>query len=115
MYALRNRVQLIGNLGGDPEIRTFDGGKKKASFSMATSESYRNAQGEKITETQWHNVVAWGKLAETAEKVLSKGKEIVIEGKLINRSYTDKEGQKKYVTEVVANDLMLLGKKGAEQ
>ncbi|GAB4093376.1 single-stranded DNA-binding protein [Flaviaesturariibacter terrae] len=115
MYALRNRVQLIGNLGQDPEIRTFDGGKKKASFSMATSESYRNAQGEKITETQWHNIVAWGKLAETAEKVLVKGKEIVIEGKLINRSYTDKEGQKKYVTEVVASELLLLGKKGAEQ
>ncbi|TCZ70502.1 single-stranded DNA-binding protein [Flaviaesturariibacter aridisoli] len=111
MYALSNRVQLIGNLGQDPEIRTYEGGKKKASFSMATNESYRNAQGESVKETQWHNVVAWGKLADTVEKHLAKGREVVIEGRLNNRSYTDKEGQKKYVTEVVANEVLLLGKK----
>ncbi|RYY39777.1 MAG: single-stranded DNA-binding protein [Chitinophagaceae bacterium] len=111
MYALSNRVQLIGNLGQDPEIRTLDGGKKKASFSMATHESYRNAQGEQVKETQWHNVVAWGKLAETVEKNLAKGKEVVVEGRLNSRSYTDKEGQKKYVTEVVVNELLLLAKK----
>ncbi|RYY86023.1 MAG: single-stranded DNA-binding protein [Chitinophagaceae bacterium] len=113
MYALNNRVQLIGHLGQDPEIRTFDGGKKKASFSMATNETYRNAQGEQVKETQWHNVVAWGKYAETVEKVLAKGKEVVIEGRLNSRSYTDKEGQKKYITEVVISEMLLLGKKEA--
>lgn len=113
MYALKNRVQLIGNLGQDPEIRTFEGGKKKASFSMATNENYRNAQGVQVKETQWHNVVAWGKIADKVEKSLSKGKEVVVEGRLHSRSYTDKEGQKKYVTEVVVNELLLLGKKEA--
>jgi single-strand DNA-binding protein len=115
MYALRNKVQLIGNLGKNPEIRTFDGGRKKATFSMATSESYRNANGEKITETQWHNVVAWGKVAEVAERLLTKGKEVAVEGKLVSRAYTDKEGQKKFITEVVISELMILNPKGAEQ
>ncbi len=109
MYALRNKVQLIGNLGAAPEIKELDGGKKMARFTMATNESYKNNQGERVTETQWHNVVAWGKVAEIAEKYLSKGKEIAIEGKLIHRSYNDKEGNKKYVSEVQANELLLLG------
>jgi single-strand DNA-binding protein len=94
MYALKNKVQLIGNLGNAPEVKTFDSGKKMARFSVATSESYRNAKGEKVTETQWHNLVAWGKVADIAEKFLTKGKEVAIEGKLINRSYEDKEGKK---------------------
>lgn len=111
MYALRNKVQLIGNLGNAPEIRKTETGKKLARFSVATNESYRNAQGEKITETQWHNLVAWGKLAEIVEKYLNKGSEVVIEGKLINRSYTDKEGNKKYVTEVEVSELLMLGGK----
>ena len=111
MYALRNKVQLIGNLGNAPEIRKTETGKKLARFSVATNESYRNAQGEKITETQWHNLVAWGKLAEIVEKYLNKGSEVVIEGKLINRSYTDKEGNKKYVTEVEVSELLMLGSK----
>lgn len=82
-----------------------------ARFSMATNETYRNAKGEKVTETQWHNVVAWGKVAELAEKYLAKGSEVAIEGKLINRSYTDKEGVKKYITEVQLKELLLLGDK----
>jgi len=114
MYALKNKVQLIGNLGGKPEIKEMESGKKLAQFSLATSESYRNAKGEKITETQWHRVVAWGKVAEIVEKFLDKGKEVAIEGKLVNRSYTDKEGNKKYITEVQASELLLLGAKAAQ-
>jgi single-strand DNA-binding protein len=111
MYALKNKVQLIGNLGNAPEVKTFDGGKKVATFSIATSESYRNAKGEKITDTQWHRVVAWGKVAEIAEKYLVKGREVAVEGKLVNRNYTDKEGVKKYVTEVQVNEILLMGEK----
>lgn len=109
MYALRNKVQLIGHLGNKPEIRTLDGGKKWTRFSMATNESYRNAQGAKVTDTQWHNLVAWGKVAEIIEKYVDKGSELAIEGKLVNRSYVDKEGVKKYVTEVQVSELLLLG------
>ncbi|MBY0477461.1 MAG: single-stranded DNA-binding protein [Chitinophagaceae bacterium] len=111
MYALKNKVQLIGNLGNAPEVKTLDGGKKMARFSLATNETYRNAKGEKITETQWHNMIAWGKVAEIAEKYLTKGKEVVVEGKLVNRNYTDKEGNKKYITEVQVNELLLLSEK----
>src|SRR5687768_11294443 len=107
MFALRNKVQLIGNMGQKPEIKSTEKGRKRAQFSVATHESYRNAQGEKVTETQWHRVVAWGKVAEIAEKYLDKGREVVIEGKLVNRSYNDKEGNKKYITEVLVNDLVL--------
>jgi single-strand DNA-binding protein len=113
MYALKNKVQLIGNLGNAPEVKTIENGKKMARFSVATNESYRNASGEKVTETTWHNLVAWGKVAEIAEKYLIKGSEIAIEGKLINRSYTDKEGNKKYITEVQVNELLMLGSKAA--
>ena len=111
MYALKNKVQLIGNLGNAPEVRTLDGGKKMARFSVATNESYRNAKGEKIIETQWHSLVAWGKVAEIVEKYLVKGKEVMIEGKLINRSYNDKEGNKKFITEVQVNEILMLGEK----
>ncbi len=111
MYALKNKVQLIGNLGNAPEVKTTESGKKLARFSVATNESYRNAKGEKVTETTWHNLVAWGKVADIAEKYLTKGKEIAIEGKLINRSYTDKDGNKKYITEVQVNELLMLGDK----
>lgn len=109
MYALRNKVQLIGHLGGVPEVKDFESGKKMVKFTMATNETYKNAQGERVTETQWHNVVAWGKVAEIAERYLNKGKEIAIEGKLIHRSYNDKEGVKRYASEVQANELLLLG------
>ena len=114
MYALKNKVQLIGNLGNNPEIKTLDGGKKMARFSIATNESYRNAKGEKVTETQWHNLVAWGKVAEIAEKYLNKGSEVAIEGKLTNRSYNDKEGNKKYITEVQVNEVLMLGEKASK-
>jgi single-strand DNA-binding protein len=114
MYALKNKVQLIGNLGNAPEIKTTEGGKKLARFSMATNESYRNAQGEKITETQWHNLIAWGKVADIAEKFLVKGSEVAIEGKLINRNYTDKDGIKKYITEVQVNEVLMLGEKASK-
>lgn len=111
MYALRNRVQLIGNLGAKPEVKNTENGKKLAQFRLATSETYRNAKGEKVTETQWHRIVIWGKLAEVAEKYLDKGREVVIEGKLVSRSYNDKGGNKKYITEVQASDLLMLGSK----
>ena len=111
MYALKNKVQLIGNLGNAPEVKSTESGKKLARFSIATNETYRNAKGEKVKETTWHNAVAWGKVAELAEKYLTKGKEVAVEGKLINRSYTDKDGNKKYVTEVEVNELLMLGGK----
>jgi single-strand DNA-binding protein len=114
MYALKNKVQLIGNLGNTPEIKTTESGKKLVRFSMATNESYRNAKGDKVTETQWHSIVAWGKVAEIAEKYLVKGAEVAIEGKLVNRSYSDKEGTKKYITEVQANELLMLGEKSSK-
>jgi single-strand DNA-binding protein len=116
MNTLRNKVQLIGNLGQNPEIRTFDNGKAMARFSLATTDSYRDAAGKKITETQWHNLVAWGNLAKTVEKYLIKGSEVAIEGKLTHRVYDDKDGKKHYFTEVVMNDLVMLrGKNAAEE
>jgi single-strand DNA-binding protein len=111
MNALKNKVQLIGNLGGSPEIKTLDGGKKMARFSIATNESYRNAKGEKVVETQWHNLIAWGKVAEIAEKYLTKGKEVVVEGKLITRNYNDKQGAKKSITEIEVHELLMMGVK----
>lgn len=111
MYALKNKVQLIGHLGTNPEIKTLEGGRKLARFSLATNENYRNTKGERVTETQWHNIVAWGKVAEIAEKYLKKGSEIAIEGKLINRNYNDKDGNKKYFTEVQVNEVLMIGEK----
>lgn len=111
MNAMKNKVQLIGNLGQEPDVKTIGEDRKVAHLSVATNENYRNAKGEKVTETQWHNIVAWGKLAELAEKYLHKGTEVVIEGKLINRNYTDKQGVKRYVTEIQANELLILTKK----
>lgn len=111
MSTLRNKVQLIGHVGNDPEIKTFDGGKKLAKLNVATNESYKNEKGEKVEETQWHSLIAWGKTADIIEKYVVKGKEIAIEGKLTHRSYEDKTGEKRYVTEVVIDELMLLGSK----
>jgi len=112
MKAIKNKVQLIGNLGADPEMKSLDSGRKMARFSLATHESYKNSEGERITETFWHQIVVWGPLAEIAEKYLRKGSEIMVEGRLVSRSYTDKEGVKKYFTEVQANELLMLDKKG---
>lgn len=111
MNALRNRVQLIGNLGANPEVKNFDKGKKLAKFSLATNESFKNAQGELIKETQWHNLVAWGKTAEIVEKLLKKGSEIAVEGKLISRNYTDKDGAKRYITEIEVSEFLILSKR----
>jgi len=101
MNTLRNKVQLIGNLGKDPEIINLESGKTLAKFAIATNESYKNSKGEKVTDTQWHNIVAWGKTAEIVEKYVGKGKEVAIEGKLTTRSWEDKDGIKRYITEVV--------------
>jgi single-strand DNA-binding protein len=109
MKTLRNKVNLIGNLGVNPEVRTLDSGTKHARVTIATNDSYKNAKGEKVTETQWHNLVAWGKTAELFEKYTKAGTKIAVEGKLVNRQYTDKSGQKKYITEVLVNEIMLLG------
>ncbi|MHB9148141.1 MAG: single-stranded DNA-binding protein [Candidatus Amoebophilus sp.] len=109
-----NRVILLGNLGKDPEIRHLENGRARASFTLATNEFYKNKEGEKVTSTEWHNVVLWSPLAEIAEKYLTKGKQVYIEGKLTNRSYTDKDGQAKYITEVVGQNLVLLGSKESE-
>ena len=114
MYALKNKVQLIGNLGQNPEIKTLDGGKKLARFNIATNESYRNASGEKIIETQWHNLVAFGKLAEIVEKYMIKGSEVAVEGKLTYRTHNDKEGNKRYFTEIQINELLMLGEKSSK-
>lgn len=114
MYTLRNKVQLIGNLGRDPEIKKIDSGKKLAKFSVATNEVYTNSKGEKVKETQWHNIIAWGKVADVAEKYLNKGSEVALEGKLVTKDYLDKEGNKKYFTEIQINELLMLGGKSEE-
>ena len=109
MNTLKNRVQLIGHVGNDPEVKTFEGGKV-ANLNIATNENYTNAKGEKVEHTEWHRLTAWGKTAEIIEKFVTKGKEIAIEGKLSTRSYDDKEGNKRYITEVIISDVLLLGK-----
>ena len=110
MTSLKNSVRLIGNLGNDPEIHTFESGKKNANFSMATNEVYYNNEDEKVEDTQWHNIVVWGKKVEVVEKYLKKGSEIALEGKLINRSY-EKDGQTKYITEISMNEMFMMGRK----
>lgn len=107
MKDLKNKVQLIGHLGGDPEVKQLENGKKMARFSLATNQMYYDQKGEKVEDTQWHNVVAWGKDAERVEKFLAKGSYVTLEGRLVYRSYEDKQGQKRIITEIVLNDLML--------
>ncbi len=111
MTNLKNSVRLIGHLGQTPEVKTIPNGRKVANFSLATNDSYKDASGQKVSETMWHNLIAWGKQAEFAEKYLQKGTEIVIEGKLTNRNYLDKSGVKKYVTEILVNDFQMMGSK----
>ena len=111
MNAMKNRVQLIGNLGATPEVRNLNSGKKVAQFSMATSETYKNSAGERVQDTQWHQVVAWNKLAEVVENYLDRGRRVAVEGKLVYRSYEDKNGVKRYVTEIIASDILMLDKK----
>jgi len=111
MNTLRNQVQLIGNLGNDPEIKSFESGKKQAKLKIATNESYTDADGKKVENTEWHTVIFWGKPVEIIEKYLQKGKEVAISGKLTYRDYEDKDGVKRYITEIVGNELVLLGNK----
>ena len=108
MSNLKNKVQLIGNVGAKPEILTMESGKKLAKFSLATNESWKDEKGEKVTNTHWHNLVAWNGTAEIIEKYVGKGKEIAIDGKLTSSSYEDKDGNKRYTTEVVVNEVLLM-------
>ena len=105
-----NKVILIGNLGRDPEVMTFDNGVKKASFSLATTESYKNKEGNRVEQTEWHNIVLWRGLAEVAEKYLQKGSQVYLEGKLKTRSY-EQDGVKKYVTEIYGDNMTMLGRR----
>ena len=111
MTQLKNSVRLIGNLGMNPDVKKLSSGKKLARLSLATTESYKDENGQRISDTQWHNLVAWGKQAEVAEKYLQKGSEVAVEGKLVHRQYTDKTGAIRYSTEVVINELLMLGAK----
>jgi single-strand DNA-binding protein len=111
MNTLRNNVQLIGNLGAKPEIKLLETGKKMAKFSIATNEKFTNTQGEKVEKTDWHNIIAWGKTAELAEMFLDKGKQVALSGKLSQRTWDDKDGNKRYITEIICNELMFLGTK----
>jgi len=113
MNAIKNKVQLIGRLGTTPEVFTFENGNKKAKLSIATNSTYKNKEGEKVEETTWHNVVAFGKVAEIMENHLEKGAEVAIEGKLTNRSYETKTGEKRYITEVIVSDLLMLNDRRA--
>lgn len=106
--SFKNRTVLIGNLGRDAEVRRLESGKIVAQVSIATTENYKNAAGEKVTDTQWHNLVVWGKLAEVAEKYWKKGKKIGVAGKLTHRKYTDKEGVEKYTSEIVVHEFEFL-------
>ena len=115
MNALTNRVQLIGRLGNDPEVKTLESGKSMATFSMATNDVYYNEKKEKVENTQWHYVVAWGKIAEIAGKYLKKGEEVAIEGKLVHRSYENGKGEKKYITEINMTELLFMGGTKKEQ
>jgi single-strand DNA-binding protein len=111
MNTLKNKVQLIGHVGLEPEVKTLTGGQVLAKLSLATSDIYKNKEGEKVKETYWHNLIAWGKTASVIKDYVQKGQEIAVEGKLTNRFYEDKAGVKHYVTEVIVNELMLMGTK----
>jgi len=106
-----NKVILVGNVGKDPDIRHLDSGVSVASFPLATSETYRNKENEKVTNTEWHNIVVWRGLAEVVEKYVKKGDPLYIEGKIRSRSYDDKDGNKKYITEIIADNMQMLGSK----
>jgi len=110
MTTLRNSVQLIGRLGNDPEIRTFGDNKKVAKFSLATSSYYNDKNGERVTETEWHNIVAWNTTAEIAEKYLKKGQEIAVAGKIVYRKWEDKDGNTRYNTEIIINEIVMFNK-----
>jgi single-strand DNA-binding protein len=108
MNTLKNKVQLIGNLGFDPEVREIAKGRKVARISVATNDRYTNTEGEKVTNTQWHTVVAWGRTAEMVERLMRKGTHVALEGRLVHRSYEGRDGSTRYVTEIVLSDFQLL-------
>lgn len=111
MRSIRNTVHLIGNIGMDPEVRVLNNGRKMAKIRLATTDRYRNSEGKLMRETQWHTIIAWGNLATIIERYLNKGREIAVDGKIVYRSYEDKNGNTRYVTEIVANDIVLLNNK----
>lgn len=111
MNALRNKVQLIGRLGQQPEIITFEDGTKMAKFSLATDDSYKDKQGNKIERTYWHNIVVKNGLVKVVESYINKGQEVIVEGKLVTRNYETKEGEKRYITEIICNELLMVGNK----
>ena len=111
MQNLRNRVQLIEDLVKIQKLKRLQAVKSLLKFSIATSDSYRNSKGDKVEDTQWHNIVAWGKVGEIAGEYLSKGQEVALEGKLIHRSYETSDGDKKYITEINLNELLMIGAK----
>ncbi len=115
MNNLKNRVNLIGNLGMDPQVRETSNGKKMARFTIATSENYRNNKGEKVTETQWHNIVAWGNQVSYIEKYLEKGQQVAIEGKLTHREYQNSNNEKRYITEIVVHEILILKYRDQQQ
>ena len=115
MNTLRNKVSLIGRLGAQPEVVTFDSGKTLARFSLATNESYKNKAGEWQDNTQWHNITAWGKTAELVGKMLSKGQEVVVEGRLVNNNYETKDGEKRYSTTIEVNEFLIISAKSEEE
>ena len=112
MNTLRNKVSLIGRLGAQPEVVTFDSGRTLARFSIATNEAYKNKEGEWQENTQWHNLTAWGKTAELISKLLNKGQEILVEGRLVNNSYETKDGEKRYGTSIEVSEFLMLSPKG---
>jgi single-strand DNA-binding protein len=109
MSSLKNRAILIGRLGRDPETKTIENGKKVTHFTLATDDSFKNAEGQKVSEATWHNITAWNGLADVADRFLKKGREVAVEGRIVYRSYEDKKGVMKYITEIVLDDLVLLG------
>ena len=116
MSNMKNRVQLIGHLGNDPEVVKFDSGKVKATFRMATNENYKNGEGEWVQDTQWHNIVAWGGVVSRIERLkLEKGAEVALQGKIVHRSYDDSEGNKKFFTEINTDAIELLNKAKEQQ
>jgi single-strand DNA-binding protein len=113
MTNIKNHVQLAGRLGANPEVKTLDNGSKLARFTIAVTETYKNKKGEKITDVQWHAIVAWGNLAGIAERILQKGTPVIVDGKILHRTYTGKDGQKRSSTEIVANEILVSERKAA--
>ncbi len=111
MKTISNSVRLVGHLGRDVDVKTFDNGRKMAQVSLATNETYVNKEGERVEDVQWHRLVGWGKTAELMEKLFTKGKQVAVEGKLVHREYTDKEGVKRQLTEISIRDFQLLSPK----